>query len=69
MQMNVAEFMESKKLARITVLLEVSIILGCVFLGGSIIYISYMAIAVILCAALLYISKIFKQEVTENEKC
>lgn len=69
MQMNAAEFMESKKLARLTVLLEVSIILGCVFLGASIIYISYMAIAVILCAALLYISKIFKQEVTENEKC
>ena len=69
MHMNSEELMESKKLARITVLLEVSIILGCVFLGGSIIYISYMAIAVILCAALLYISKIFKQEVTENEKC
>lgn len=69
MQMNATEFMESKKLARITVLLEVSIILGCVFLGASMIYISYMAIAVILCAVLLYISKIFKQEVTENEKC
>ena len=31
------------------------------------VYISYMAIAVILCAALLCIAKIFKQEVRENE--
>lgn len=67
--MNTEELMESKKLARLIVLLEVSIILGCVLLGASMIYISYMAIAVILCVALLYISKILKQEVTENEKC
>ena len=33
------------------------------------IYTSYMAIAVILCAALLCISKILKQEVRENEEC
>ena len=69
MQMNAAEFMESKKLARLIVLLEVSIILGCVLLGASMIYTSYMAIAVILCAALLWISKILKQEVRENEEC
>lgn len=67
-QMNSAEFMASKKLARIIVLLEVSIILGCVFLGADMIYISYMAIAVILCVALLYISKILKQEISENEE-
>ena len=69
MQMNAAEFMESKKLVRIIVLLEFATILGCVLLGADMIYVSYMAIAVILCAALLYISKIFKQEVAENEKC
>lgn len=69
MQMNYEEFTESKKLARIIVLLEFATILGCVLLGADMIYVSYMAIAVILCAALLYISKIFKQEVTENEKC
>lgn len=69
MRMNSEEFMESKKLARIIVLLEVSVIFCCILLGADMIYISNMAIAVILCAALLYISKIFKQEVTENEKC
>jgi len=67
--MNSEELMESKKLARLIVLLEVSIILGCVLLGASMIYTSYMAIAVILCAALLCISKILKQEVRENEEC
>ena len=43
------------------------IILGCVMLETDRVYISYMAIAVILCAALLCIAKIFKQEVRENE--
>ena len=36
--MNSEELMESKKLARLIVLLEVSIILGCVLLGASMIY-------------------------------
>ena len=57
MHMNSEEFTESKKLARIIVLLEFATILGCVLLGADMIYVSYMAIAVILCAALLYISK------------
>ena len=69
MHMNSEKFTESKRLARIIVLLEFATILGCVLLGANMIYVSYMAIAVILCAALLYISKIFKQEVAENEKC
>ena len=69
MHMNSEELIESKKLARLLVLLEVSIILGCVLLGAGMIYTSYMAIAVILCAALLFISKILKQEVRENEEC
>ena len=68
MQMNSEELMESKKLARIIVLLEACIILGFVLLGAGMIYTSYMAIAVILCAALLYISKILNQEVRENEE-
>ena len=57
MHMNSEEFTESKRLARIIVLLEFATILGCVLLGADMIYVSYMAIAVILCAALLYISK------------
>ena len=57
MHMNSEEFTESKKLTRIIVLLEFATILGCVLLGADMIYVSYMAIAVILCAALLCISK------------
>ena len=57
MHMNSEELTESKKLARIIVLLEFATILGCVLLGADMIYVSYMAIAVILCAALLCISK------------
>ena len=68
MHMNSEEFTESKRLARIIVLLEACIILGFVLLGAGMIYTSYMAIAVILCAALLYISKILNQEVRENEE-
>lgn len=68
MHMNSEELTESKKTARIMVLLEGSIILGCVLLEADMIYISYMAIAVILCAVLLCIAKIFKQEVKENEE-
>ena len=67
MHMDSAELVESKKEARIILLLEGSIIYCCVLLGADMVFISYMAIAVILCAALLCIAKIFKQEVRENE--
>ena len=66
--MDSEELAESKRQARIIVLLEGSIIYGCVLLGADMIFISYMAIAVILCAALLCISKILKQEVKEDEE-
>lgn len=68
MHMNTEELSESKKEARIIVLLEASIIWCCVQLGADMIFISYMAIAVILCAALLYIAKVLKQEVKEDEE-
>lgn len=68
MHMNSEELAESKKEARIIVLLEGSFIYGCVFLGADMFFISYMAIAVILCAVLLCISKILKQEVKEDEE-
>ena len=48
--------------------MECSIIFGCVLLNDNKIYVGYMAIAVILCAVLLCISKILRQEVTENEE-
>lgn len=68
MHMDVDELRESKKEARIIVMLEGCIIFGCILLGADMIFIGYMAIAVILCAALLCISKIIKQEVKENEE-
>lgn len=68
MHMDSAQLAESKKEARIILLLEGSIIYCCVLLGADLIFISYMAIAVILCAALLCIAKILKQEVKENEE-
>ena len=68
MQMNSEELTESKKIARIVVLLEYSIILSCILLGADKVYVSYMTIAVILCAVLLCISKIARQEMTENEE-
>ena len=68
MHMDSAQLAESKKEARIILLLEGSIIYCCVLLGADLIFISYMAIAVILCAALLCIAKILKQEGKENEE-
>lgn len=68
MHMDSAQLAESKKEARIILLLEGTIIYCCVLLGADLIFISYMAIAVILCAALLCIAKILKQEVKENEE-
>lgn len=66
--MDLEELEESKNAARIIVLLEGSIICGCILLGADMVFISYMTIAVILCAVLLCIAKILKQEVIENEQ-
>lgn len=65
MHMNSEELKESRSAARLTVLLEGSVILCCVLLRANMIFISYMAIAVIMCAALLCIAKLSKQEVKE----
>ena len=66
--MDSEELTESKKAARMIVLLEGSIILFCVLLGADITFISYMSMAVILCALLLCVAKILKQEVKGNEE-
>lgn len=68
MHMDSEELAESKKKARTIALLEGSIIYFCALFGANTLFISYMAIAVILCAVLLCISKIFKQEVKESEE-
>lgn len=68
MHMDLEELAESQKAARIVLLLEGSIICGCALLGADMIFVSYMAIAVILCAALLCIAKVQRQEVREDEE-
>jgi accessory gene regulator B len=68
MHMDSSELAESKNEASLIVLLEGIIIFCCIMLGADMIFISYMAIAVILCAALMCIAKILKQEVKENEE-
>lgn len=67
MDMNDLELEGSKKAARILVVLQGSVIYFFVFLKVDMLYIYYMSIAVILCATLLCLSKILKQEVTKNE--
>lgn len=68
MDMNRNELLESKKAARLLVLMEVMIIAVLVYLKADIMYISYMSSAVILCAFLMCLAKIVKQEVRKNEK-
>lgn len=68
MHMDSEELAESKKAARILVLLEGSVIYCLFFLRADMIFISYMSIAVILCAALLGFAKIIRQEVMEREE-
>lgn len=61
--MNKSELQESKKAARLVVLMEVMIIAVLVYLEVDILYIGYMSVAVILCAFLMCLAKIIKQEV------
>lgn len=63
MDMNKSELQESKKAARLLVLMEVMIIAVLVYLKADILYIGYMSVAVILCAFLMCLAKIIKQEV------
>jgi len=68
MHMNIEELAESKRAARISVLLESTIIFFAYLMGVNITCIGIMAVAVILCAILLCLAKIVKQEVKENEE-
>ena len=61
--MNKSELQESKKAARLIVLMEVMIIAVLIYLKVDILYIGYMSVAVILCAFLMCLAKIIKQEV------
>lgn len=63
MDMDQGELRESKKAARLLVLMEALIISVLVYLEADILYISYMSVAVILCALLMCLAKMIEQEV------
>ena len=63
MHMDAMELSESKKAARIMVLLEGSVIFFFAFIGVDMHYIGYMSIGIIICATLMCVAKIIKQEV------
>ena len=62
------ELRQSNKSARILLCLESSVIIAADSLGICKVWICYMAIAIILCAFLLCLAKILKQEVQHYEK-
>ncbi|MHC6181031.1 accessory gene regulator B family protein [Clostridium sp. JNZ X4-2] len=68
MNMNSYELQESKKAARLILILEIGIIYFAIFTGVNLIIVSYMLISIILCAILLLIAKILNQEVKGNEE-
>ncbi len=63
MDMDKDELLESKKVARLCVLMETSVIAVLIALKINALYVSYMSLAVILCASLLCVAKVIKQEV------
>lgn len=63
MDMDADELREAKKAARLLTLLEIMIILVFLTLDINRIFVSYMSTAIILCATLLCLAKIIKQEV------
>lgn len=63
MDMDKDELQESKKAARLCVLMEVSVIVALNALKIDNLYVSYMSLAVILCASLLCVAKVMNQEV------
>lgn len=64
MDMNKRELQESKKAARLLVLMEVMIIAVLIYLKSDSLYIGFVSVAIILCAFLMCLAKIIKQEVT-----
>lgn len=66
--MDAVELSESKRAARILCAVEVCVIYTFTLLGADMMYVYHMAVAVILCAVLLLIAKILKQEVKRNEE-
>lgn len=63
MDMSKRELRESKKAARLLIIMEVMVIAALVYLKADLLYIGYMSVAIILCAFLMCLAKIIKQEV------
>lgn len=63
MDMSKSELWDSKKVARLLILVEVVVIATLVYLKVDLLYIGYMSMAVILCAFLMCFARIIKQEV------
>lgn len=63
MDMSKSELRESKKAARLLILMEVMIIAALIYLKADFMYIGYMSAAIILCAFLMCLARIIKQEV------
>ncbi len=63
MDMSKSELRESRKAARLLIFMEIMVIAVLVYLKADILYIGYMSVAVILCAFLMCLAKIIKQEV------
>lgn len=61
--MDESELRESKKAARLLVIMEVMIIVALVYLKADFLYVGYMSVAIILCAFLMCLARIIKQEV------
>lgn len=61
--LNKCQLQESKKAARLLILMEVMIIAVLIYLKVDSLYIGYMSVAIILCAFLMCLAKIIKQEV------
>lgn len=57
------ELRETKKAARLLIMIEVGIIAVLIALEINKLYVSYMSIAIILCSSLMCLAKIIKQEV------
>ena len=63
MDMNMEELQAAKTVARLLVLLELTVIVIWAVLDVNELCVSYMSIAIILCALLMCVAKIIKQEV------
>ncbi len=68
MHLNRTELVNLKKAARILAVLQGSAIFALAWFDADRTYVCYMSMAVIVCAVMLLLAKIIKQEVKENEE-